>query len=226
MKYMTYVESHQTKSNQIVSHIIKVAISQFLNTAIIYYVSCLIIGSPYMSEDGLVVQVSSFFITSAIIQIVFNLVNPFAVWVSIKKWFKYRNETTAPIFQCDLNREFERPEFDVVDRYSYYILQIYVCSFYSYLTPIATPCLILAFTFQYWIDKYNLFKRSSCKNEMDFFLSRTMFKILEGSLVAFAIGNYLFGSVLQDNYLSPVNLAAIIITIAYVLIVKLMPLKK
>ena len=52
----------------------------------------------------------------------------------------------------------EKAEFAVVDRYSYYILQIYACSFYSYLVPLATPCLIVTFCIQYWIDKYNLYR--------------------------------------------------------------------
>lgn len=119
------------------------------------------------------------------------------------------------MFQLDLNKEIEKVEFDVVDRYSYYILQIYACSFYSYLAPIATPCLIVTFLAQYWIDKLNLLKRSTCKNQMDFALSRTMLKIFETSLFVFAAGNFIFSIVLHNNYVNPVNVASLIITGIY-----------
>lgn len=93
-----------------------------------------------------------------------NLAFPSSIMVNVFKWLKYRNKTEVSKFQRDLNQEYERAEFDVVDRYSYYILQIYACSFYAYLTPIATPCLVVTLVIQYWVDKLNLFKRSSCKN--------------------------------------------------------------
>jgi hypothetical protein len=223
VKILTEYEQHQTKSKFIFSHIVKVVLTQFINTTIIYYASSNLTQSPYLSEEGLVVQVSSLFLTSAVIQIALNIINPSAVIVSAKKWLKYRNKTEAPIFQRDLNQEYERAEFDVVDRYSYYILQIYACSFYAYLVPIATPCLILTLLAQYWVDKYNLFKRSTCKNEMDFFLSRTMLKIFEVSLFVFAFGSFLFSVVLHNRFVNSVNIASLILTGLYTLFIMFAP---
>ncbi len=75
VKQLTEYEKHQTKSNFVFSHIVKVVITQFINTSIIYYVSSDIAKSPYLSEEGLVIQVSSLFLTSAIIQVILNLIN-------------------------------------------------------------------------------------------------------------------------------------------------------
>lgn len=196
---------------------VKVVVSQFLNTAIIYYISSTMTHLPYLSKEGLIVQASSLFITSAIIQVVINAVNPSALMVAVFKWLKYRNKSQINMFQKDLNQEVELAEFDIVDRYSYYILQIYACSFYAYLVPVATPCLIVAFTLQYWIDKYNLFKRSSCKHELDFFLSRTMLKVFEASILIAALGNYVFSIVLHNDYVNGVNVAALIVAGVYTL---------
>jgi hypothetical protein len=223
VKHLTEYERHQTKSNYLFSHIIKVVMTQFINTTILYYVSSTMTHSPYLLEEGLVIQVSSLFLTSAIIQIFLNLLNPSAIIQTASKFLKYRNKSEIKMFQRDLNIEIEKTEFDVVDRYSYYILQIYACSFYSYLAPIATPCLILTLLAQYWIDKYNLFKRSSCKNEMDFFLSRTILKIFEASLFIFAFGNFVFSIVVHNKYVNSVNIAALVITGLYTLFIMFAP---
>lgn len=49
VKYLTEFERHQTKSNFILSHVVKAVITQFINTTIIYYVSAGITNSPYLS---------------------------------------------------------------------------------------------------------------------------------------------------------------------------------
>lgn len=50
---------------------------------------------------------------------------------------------------------------------------------------------------------------------MDFALSRTMLKIFETSLFVFALGNFIFSIVLHNNYVNPVNIAALIISGLY-----------
>ena len=46
--------------------------------------------------------------------------------------------------------------------YSNYIVFTFVVSFYGFIAPTATPVLIYIFCLQYWVDKYNLFRRYSC----------------------------------------------------------------
>lgn len=100
-------------------------------------------------------------------------------------------------------------------RYSYYILQVFTCSFYSYLTPLAVLCLFPTLCAQYWIDKYNLFRRCSLKHEIDFELSRAILKIFECSLLLFAVGNLLFSLVLHKAYLNKLNVASLVISALY-----------
>ena len=44
-------------------------------------------------------QVSSLFLTSAVIQIALNLINPSAVIATVSKFLKYRNKTEVNMFQ-------------------------------------------------------------------------------------------------------------------------------
>ena len=83
--------------------IIKTVITQFLNTSIIYYISELIYPSPMLEEDGLVYQVSSLFLTSALIQIFMNFAYFSSLIKNIKYFFFYKNKTEQEMFQIELN---------------------------------------------------------------------------------------------------------------------------
>ena len=71
-------------------------------------------------------------------------------------------------------------------------MQIYTASFYSYVAPVCVPALIIIFSIQYWIDKYNLTKRASFNHNFEFYISRVALKMFELSIIIFAGGNLLF----------------------------------
>ena len=81
------------------------------------------------------------------------------------------------MFQVELNEQMQDAEFAFSDRYTYYIVNVYIVSFFSYITPYLTFILVPIFIIQYWIDKYNLFQRFSCPTEFDFRLSRMTLKV-------------------------------------------------
>ena len=76
---LTEYERHMTKTDEILSLIVKTVIAQFLNTAIIYYVISLIADnillndSTSLGDNGLVVNVVSLIAVSGAIQIALNL---------------------------------------------------------------------------------------------------------------------------------------------------------
>lgn len=104
VRQLTEFERHETRSKHLISLVVKTVVTQFINTAIIYYASEQITPTPYLSEEGLVFQVSSLFLTSAVIQVVINLVNPDAVMRSVQRWLA-RRRGEAACFQAELNAE-------------------------------------------------------------------------------------------------------------------------
>jgi hypothetical protein len=86
----------------------------------------------------------------------------------------------------------------MASKYTYYLLQVYMCMFYNYLVPIGVPVTAIIFVFQYWIDKYQLFYLSSQYYQLNYFLSRMILKFFEGSLLIFTIGNLIFSIVIHD----------------------------
>lgn len=89
VKDLTEYERHQTMTNKLTSMIVKIFISQFINTALIFYIIQVYNHRPYLSSAGLVIQVSSLIIVSGLMSIFTNAVNiPF--WMRrIKLWYKY-----------------------------------------------------------------------------------------------------------------------------------------
>lgn len=129
------------------------------------------------------------------------------------------------MFQIQLNEIYEKPHFEIAERYSYYIVQIFTASFYAYLAPIGILFLTVTFAVQYWVDKINLFRRSSALYDVDFVLSRNAIKLFESSLFVFAAGNFLFSMVMHHKYVNWVNVMGLVIAFVYVLVIVFMPTK-
>ena len=91
IKNLTRQERHLSRTNYILSLIIKTVISQFINTAVLYYVMSRILNDSFTSKVGLVLQVTSLFLISGGFNIFLNLLNLKAMWRSLKLFCKYRN---------------------------------------------------------------------------------------------------------------------------------------
>ncbi len=135
------------------------------------------------------------------------------------------------LFQIELNKELQPTEFNFAMRYAYYILNVYVVSFYSYIVPYTSLMLIIIFAIQYWVDKYNLFRRFSCPTDFNYRLftgiSILTFKIFEYSLFFFALGNLLLAPRIHTDSsrggYSTINIVSLILVILYYFIMFIMP---
>jgi hypothetical protein len=163
---------------------------------------------------------------SGAIQVALNAAQIGTLLSCILAKFQLKGDT-ANMFQVELNQKMQDPEFDFADRYSYYIVNVYVISFFSYITPYVSIILVLIFTIQYWIDKYNLFQRFSCPTDFDFRLSRKVLYAFETSVLIFALGNYVFSLVIHptkdETEYHIINLVALILALVYSLAIYLLP---
>lgn len=90
-------------------------------------------------------------------------------------------------------------------------------SFYAYLIPLTTPLLIVFFFLQYWLDKYNMFHRSSLPNHLNFTLNRYTLKIFESSIFLYSLGGLLFSYFEREQEVSILQLFAFGISLLYVI---------
>ncbi len=133
------------------------------------------------------------------------------------------------LFQVELNKAIQPTEFSFAMRYAYYILNVFVVSFYSYIVPYTSLILIVIFAIQYWVDKYNLFKRFSCPTDFNYRLSMFTLKIFECSIFFFALGNLLFAPTIHTNTHGSdyriINIVSVSLAFVYCLAIFFLPKK-
>jgi hypothetical protein len=92
--------------------------------------------------------------------------------------------------------------------------------FYCYLVPVGLLATAAIFGIQYWIDKVKLLKFSSEYKELGYFLSRVIFKVFEGSLLVFTVGNLIFSTVIYgESRIDIINIISLGIAFVYTCIV-------
>ena len=103
-------EKHQTLAKEKFGLVFKLAISQFLNTALIYYIISVLnseTNDELLSGSGLVYQISTLITTSGIIQILVNLVYPSHIMKVVRNYLQYpRDEEEVPEYQLHFNRHY------------------------------------------------------------------------------------------------------------------------
>ena len=109
--------------------------------------------------------------------------------------------------------------------YSFYIVYTFVVAFYGFVVPFATPIVIIIFFLQYWVDKYNLFKRFSSPAPFGVDLIRLILKCFEFSLLFFTIGFLFWDHIIHfdpsttSRILNIVNLAITVIYASFIIFV-------
>lgn len=100
--YLTRGERQTTRSNEIFSVITKMVLAHFVNTAILYYGVSRVLDDSFTSKVGLVLQITSLIIISGVINILYSLINPWALLKRFILFWKYRkmeNEDSVDQFQ-------------------------------------------------------------------------------------------------------------------------------
>lgn len=213
------MERHKTKSDRLSSLIVKTIITQFINTSIIYTILYLMKPSNPLGTFGLVSKVTSLVVISGFISVAMQVFIPKNVVMGLINRWKYPEDKPVNLFQLQLNQMMQHPEFNYAAMYSFYIVFTYVVSFYGFLVPTATPILIIIFFIQYWVDKYNLFRRFSSSTPFGQDLIRIILKSFEVSLLLFVAGFFVWDSFIHYDskpLFRTLNIINIAITVVYI----------
>ena len=127
------------------------------------------------------------------------------------------------MYQIQLNRKLQPAPFNFVQRYIEYTVLSFLVSFYVYLVPLATPMLAVIFFIQYWVDKFNLFRRFNAPVIYSYSLSILIFKIFQSVVVLFALGTFLFIPYAHNSGYTILNFVTLGVAIAYTVLVWVMP---
>ena len=161
INFLTKKERHKTITARLLSIIIKTIIGQTANTIIVYFFVYLAKPINPLLSLGLVGQVYSLLLTSALIYMVKSIWNPKSLWTKCMNKYHYKYDQKIERIQIQLNKEEEKPSFKISDNYSYYVIFSFLVSFYGFLIPLGSFLLILIFILKYWVDKWSMFKHCS-----------------------------------------------------------------
>ncbi len=181
-------EKRLSKTGTLISLITKNVITQFINSALIYYLITFVTPASFLFEmKDLKSKVESLIVIPGIIRIAINFLN--AKYLLKKFQFEIYSKNN---FQVEFNKLYERPEFDLVGRYSYYIVQILTVSFYAPLTPLIMPALVLLLPVLYYVDTLILVNKSSHPPKVSFRVTDWVHFLCECSMLTFIVGWMLF----------------------------------
>jgi hypothetical protein len=117
--------------------------------------------------------------TSFLIPLIW-LVNPWAIWIKLKQmYFRDQND----ISQEEANQMMEATTYQMGKRYAEIVKLVWLVSLYQSLIPIGSFCAAIGLCIYYWVDKYNLLRRSSIKEAVSGFLTLKVMTLLEFSLI-------------------------------------------
>jgi hypothetical protein len=188
------MESHKTKSERSGSLLLKIVITQTLNTSIIYSILYFIKPIDPLSTYGLVTKINSLVLVSGFISVVWQVLLPTYTITAFLNARNYTPDRPINLFQIQLNAILEKPSFSYAQSYSFYIIYTYVVAWYGFLVPMATPILFVYFILQYWVDKYNLFRRFSTPVPFGQDLVTLVNRSFEFNLFMFAVGFFIWQS--------------------------------
>jgi hypothetical protein len=190
---VTLWEHHLTKSCRFSSLIFKIIFTQTFNTVVIFFFLYLLNPIEPLLQYGLAPAIFDLILWTGLINLGIEILLPVK---TLKKWWTERQyypdrSKPVPLFQGQLNKMVQKPEFELENRFSYFIYTTYIAGFYGFVLPTATPSLIILFSLQYWVDKYNIFRRFSAPNFFGFKQFFLIYKFFEISILLFVIG-YVF----------------------------------
>lgn len=208
------------------SLIIKNVIAKFVNNILIYFILFRLNPINPVSRDGLVEKIVSLITFSAIIKFILELIRPKYLYKRLTNFIKYKGEQKINLFQIQLNQALQNDEFNLASQYAYYIYMTFLILFYSLLVPIAVPITLVLFFLQYWLDKYNLFKRLSSPVDLGYMLVSLILNIFKWYVLVLAIGNlywHLMICVKQHRVSTAIYIINIVIALIVILVHWLLP---
>ena len=83
----------------------------------------------------------------------------------------------------------QNPNFEIAGKYAVILNTMWITFLYAPLIPIALVFGIIGLIFFYWVQKYNIVRRSTIQEALDCKLSIEMIELLEYIIILYALGN-------------------------------------
>lgn len=125
------------------------------------------------------------------------VLNPWNIVLACRRRLARNNRHLS---QEEANRVMEPMSYQMGKRFAEIMKIIWLVSFYQSLIPLGPPVAALGLILYYWIDKYNLLRRSSVKEAVSGALTLKIMTLLDFSLVLKCGGELMFDVFIRYQY--------------------------
>jgi len=216
--FLAKYEKHYTFTHYLRGVAQKLAIAQFLNTALTNLFAELILSQNNSEQEkaengfqdvniyakgGLLENMYWVFITNAFLTPVLAIFDPIYIMKRGFQWLAERKEKKGE--KSTMNQKaahilYEGPVMAMPTKYAGMIKIVLLATFYAPAIPFSLIYTIPGLALWYWADKYTLLRRNALPNAIDDDLADAMVEYLEWAAATFACGNILYVFTLKDQF--------------------------
>lgn len=157
-----------------------------------------------------------FFFSSFLVPFIW-LINPWHLYQLIKRKL---NEGSPYLTQEQANKLMEDPEYLMGKRYGEVMETVWFTYLYSCVIPFGSMLVLIGMCIFYWVDKYNLLRKSSILEGVAGHLNMKALKMLEFVLILKPAGELIFDKLLRDEW-TVISVVELSIGAAYVFLLPL-----
>ncbi len=143
----------------------------------------------YSHRFGVIEEQSLMFIFSAVLVPCIWLIHPYQLWHKFKRWRNYEKNLVSQHQANHLMADFE---YSVGKRYAEIIQMMWFTFLYVDLIPAGTFLIFFGLCAYYWVDKYNLLRRSSVTHNISAKLSGKISYLIDFTLFWRSVGEIIF----------------------------------
>lgn len=208
-------ERHANTFNFQFSFCLKYCLGLFFTTALMtLIVEAFLLKNYYKHDYGVVEEETIMFMINSLFVPILWLINPSYLAYRYNKWKSFGQKCYT---QAEANSIMERPPYDVGKRYGEVLEIMWFTFLYLSLIPIGGIFSCFGLAFYYWIDKYNLLRRSSIHSSVSGQLMKLTLKMLDFTLVLRVVGELIFDYQIRDGIHIP-SIVCFVIAAIYLLI--------
>ena len=166
----------------------------------------------YSHAFGVVEQETIMFIMSGFVAPLIWLINP---WHIYSKFYRQRHKNDLDLTQSEANSLMEKPHYSIGKRYAEILQGVWFTFLYGSLIPIGSVFTLIGLSLFYWIDKYNLLRRSSVLQNISSHICLKAVTLLDVTPILRPLGQIIFDGQIRYNYNSSSSYIFLIFGLVY-----------
>ncbi|CAD8188436.1 unnamed protein product [Paramecium octaurelia] len=189
MKWITKVEKISTNTKFQISYANKLTIALFANAAIVSYVIDILIFSNVYGFGGFMYNETLIFIMNAAIAPLIWLIDPLSLFKKLQRDYQFSKGNGSLLTQREANEIMEQIDYQLAMRYADIIKTMWLTFFFGTAIPLGVFSSLIGLSLFYLVDKYNLLRRRTVKENISQQLSWQMINMLEFVVLFNPLGN-------------------------------------